>query len=208
MVQPYPTPLRRVLSTSLITALQYTRYGLGSSWNAPLCVRISPLIAMCDIIFHRRLIAIKNETKRLIALIVSHLSSRDFEQCTKYYLLLSTWHNVASCVVVLWTELVSRMENQRGHWVCWMSTSRKKGLIWRTHTWTRLFIHRRCRVCFHISLSSVLLFCQLSFIFRNIFYCYFLVLLCFSFFSLSTSGLLAYVCCGMALYNRCLHGTM
>ena len=24
--------------------------------------------------------------------------------------------------------------NQHGHWVCWMSTSRKNGLMWRTHT--------------------------------------------------------------------------
>ena len=28
---------------------------------------------------------------------------------------------------------LSRMKNQRGHWVCWMSTSRKNGLIRRTH---------------------------------------------------------------------------
>ena len=26
------------------------------------------------------------------------------------------------------------MKNQRGHRVCWMSTSRKNGLAWRTHT--------------------------------------------------------------------------
>ena len=31
-------------------------------------------------------------------------------------------------------ELVSRMKNQRGQWVCWMSTSRKNGLMRRTHT--------------------------------------------------------------------------
>ena len=26
------------------------------------------------------------------------------------------------------------MTNQRGSWVCWMSTSRNNGLVWRTHT--------------------------------------------------------------------------
>ena len=36
------------------------------------------------------------------------------------------------------TELVSclsfnGMENQRGHWVCWMSTGGKNGLMWTTH---------------------------------------------------------------------------
>ena len=40
------------------------------------------------------------------------------------------------CVVVLWPQslYLSRMKNQRGHWVCWMSTSRKDSLMWRTHT--------------------------------------------------------------------------
>ena len=28
---------------------------------------------------------------------------------------------------------LSRMKNQRGHWVCWMSTSRKNGLMRRTY---------------------------------------------------------------------------
>ena len=31
---------------------------------------------------------------------------------------------------------LSRTKNQRGHWVCWMPTSRKNGLMWRTHTYT------------------------------------------------------------------------
>ena len=53
-------------------------------------------------------------------------------------LLLSTWCNVAACVVVLWPQSllsIIRMKNQRGHWVCWMSTSRKNGIKWRTHTY-------------------------------------------------------------------------
>ena len=29
---------------------------------------------------------------------------------------------------------LSWMKNQRGHWACWMSTSRKNGFMWRTHT--------------------------------------------------------------------------
>ena len=61
MVQPCTAPLRRMLSTSLTTAL----YKLGSSWNAPLCARISRLI--CDIVFHGRLIAIKKKAINRIA---------------------------------------------------------------------------------------------------------------------------------------------
>ena len=57
MVQPCTAPLRRVLSTSSTTAL----CKLGSSCNAPLCARILRLIAICDIIFHRRLISVKKK---------------------------------------------------------------------------------------------------------------------------------------------------
>ena len=68
MVQPCAAPLRRVLSTSLTTAL----YKLGSSWNAPLCARISRLIAICDLIFYR-LIAIKRKKA------INAISWRDFQ---------------------------------------------------------------------------------------------------------------------------------
>ena len=45
-----------------------------------------------------------------------------------YYCCLA-WYKVAACLVVLWPQslYLSRM-NQRGHWVCWM-TSRKNGLM-------------------------------------------------------------------------------
>ena len=37
--------------------------------------------------------------------------------------------------IVLWQQslYLSRMKNQGGHSVCWMSTSRKNGREWRTH---------------------------------------------------------------------------
>ena len=31
-------------------------------------------------------------------------------------------------------SLVSRTKNRHGHWVCWMSTGKRYGLTWRTHT--------------------------------------------------------------------------
>ena len=44
-------------------------------------------------------------------------------------------YNVAACVVLLLPQsLYLATMNQRGQWVCWMSTSRKNGLMWRTHT--------------------------------------------------------------------------
>ena len=53
------------------------------------------------------------------------------------------------CVLVLWPQslYLSRMTNQHGHWVCWMSTARNNGLNvknTRTHvycctTYSRLF---------------------------------------------------------------------
>ena len=48
-----------------------------------------------------------------------------------YHWLLSAWCNVAACVVVLWPQslYLFRTKNQRGHWVCWMSTSRKKRTV-------------------------------------------------------------------------------
>ena len=50
---------------------------------------------------------------------------RHTEQRHDIVLLLSTWYNVAACVVVLWPKslYLYRMKNQPGHWVCWMSTS-------------------------------------------------------------------------------------
>ena len=33
-------------------------------------------------------------------------------------------------------SLVSRTKNRHGHWVCWMSTGKRYGLTWRTHTHT------------------------------------------------------------------------
>ena len=47
-----------------------------------------------------------------------------------YYCCLSGIYNVAACVVVLGPQslYLSRMK-QRGHWVCWMSTNRKNGLM-------------------------------------------------------------------------------
>ena len=68
---------------------------------------------------------------------------RHTEQRHDIVLLLSTWYNVAACVVVLWPKslFLSRMKNQRGHWVCWMSTSRENGVMWRTH---------RCLYVYHI----------------------------------------------------------
>ena len=46
-------------------------------------------------------------------------------------LLLSTWYNVAACIVVLWRRslYLSKTRNRRGHWVCWISTSRKNRLM-------------------------------------------------------------------------------
>ena len=43
---------------------------------------------------------------------------------------------IAAFVVVLWLQslYLSRTKNQRGHWVCWISPSRKNSLMWRTHT--------------------------------------------------------------------------
>ena len=40
------------------------------------------------------------------------------------------------CVVVLWPQslYISRRKNRHGHWVCWTSTGRKNGFMWRTHT--------------------------------------------------------------------------
>ena len=45
---------------------------------------------------------------------------------------------IASCVVVLWPQSLhpSRMKNQRGHWVCWVSTSGKNSFNNpHIHTW-------------------------------------------------------------------------
>ena len=44
-------------------------------------------------------------------------------------------YNVAAGVVVFWPQnlYLLRMKNQCGHWVCWMSTRRNGGLMWRTH---------------------------------------------------------------------------
>ena len=41
-----------------------------------------------------------------------------------------------TAVVVVWPQslCLARMKNRHGHWLCWMSTSRKNGLMWRTHT--------------------------------------------------------------------------
>ena len=33
------------------------------------------------------------------------------------------------------------LKNRHGHWLCWMSTGRKNGLMWRTHTYDRHDIH-------------------------------------------------------------------
>ena len=46
-------------------------------------------------------------------------------------LLLSTWYNVAACVVDFLPQslYLSRIKNQRGHWMCWNSTSKKNGLM-------------------------------------------------------------------------------
>ena len=54
-------------------------------------------------------------------------------------LLLSIWYNVATCVEVLWLQslYLSRMKNQHGHWVCWMTTSRKNG-------WCEEHTHQLC----------------------------------------------------------------
>ena len=50
------------------------------------------------------------------------------------------------CVLVSWAETLyhSRRENRRGYWVCWVSTGRKNGLMWRTctHHCPRRFIIR------------------------------------------------------------------
>ena len=35
----------------------------------------------------------------------------------------------------------STAQNQRGHWVCWISTSRQNGLMWRTYTHRSLLVH-------------------------------------------------------------------
>ena len=60
-----------------------------------------------------------------------------------YCCLPGTWYNVAASVVVLWPQslYLSRMKNQEGHWVCWMSTSRKNGLMWTTHAYSYVFMY-------------------------------------------------------------------
>ena len=69
-------------------------------------------------------------------------------QCTTA---LSNWYNVAACVVVLWSQslYLLRMTSQRGHWVCWMSTSTRwrSGLTWSTVVHTPGIISVCCLWC-------------------------------------------------------------
>ena len=66
-----------------------------------------------------------------------------------------TRHCIAHCsaygirgnVVSRWrsfvtTQLVSLLglKNRHGHWLCWMSTGRKDGLMWRTYTLVRRYV--------------------------------------------------------------------
>ena len=46
------------------------------------------------------------------------------------------FYDVLMSLVVLWPQslYLSRTNNQHGHGVCWMSTGRQNGLMWRTHT--------------------------------------------------------------------------
>ena len=50
--------------------------------------------------------------------------------------LLHTWQRNISVTQLSTTELVSLLglKNRHGHWLGWMSTGRKNGLMWRTHT--------------------------------------------------------------------------
>ena len=53
-------------------------------------------------------------------------------------LLYSLHYNVPGSISVSWfcdhSLYLSRKKNRHGHWVCWMSTGWKNGLMWRTHT--------------------------------------------------------------------------
>ena len=44
--------------------------------------------------------------------------------------------NTRIVILCLWpqTLYLSRRKNRHGHWVCWMSTGRRNGLTWGTHT--------------------------------------------------------------------------
>ena len=50
------------------------------------------------------------------------------------------------------TYQVCKYVHQRGHWVCWMSTSRKNGLMWRTQT--PVIISSFCCCLLHQSMYS------------------------------------------------------
>ena len=67
------------------------------------------------------------------------------------------------CRSFVTTELVSRLKNQRGHWVCWISTSRKNGI--RTHWYSDevaikwlLYVYGKqyCDECFHTWVTTIL----------------------------------------------------
>lgn len=74
IVQSFTASRRRVLSTSLATALCKS----GSGGNPPLFfARTLQLTTTCDTIVNRRLIGNTTEWRQLLILIVSHVSRRD-----------------------------------------------------------------------------------------------------------------------------------
>ena len=47
------------------------------------------------------------------------------------------------------------MKNQRGHWVCWTSTSKKNVFMWRTHTAVQVYIYTSTGCCSRASLPLI-----------------------------------------------------
>ena len=63
--------------------------------------------------------------------------------------------------VALWPKNLSllRLKNRHGHWLCWISTGRKNGWMWRTHThlWLRCLSDARpeLRIFFDYSAKTL-----------------------------------------------------
>ena len=98
--------------------------------------------------------------------VVLAVSSTMPGQCIVYLLSLLHYnahqYQVSLCRCFATTELVyisiNRRKNRRGHWVCWMSKSRKNGLMRTTHThhipgtrysWSRCSTHTKIRTKSH-----------------------------------------------------------
>ena len=72
--------------------------------------------------------------------------------CTPYYCGL---HRYCLCRSFVTRVFISRTKNQRGRWLCWMSTSRKNSLMWSTHIYssTYLFKYRQGHQLVHFFLE-------------------------------------------------------